>query len=49
LKIGIIPLLFTASFWAPLALAIIFGLSFSVLITLLFIPILYLRGPGEVG
>jgi multidrug efflux pump subunit AcrB len=47
--IGIIPLLFTASFWAPLALAIIFGLSFSVLITLLFIPILYLRGPGEVG
>lgn len=46
--IGILPLLFTASFWAPLALSIIFGLSFSVLITLLFIPIIYLRNPGEI-
>jgi len=46
--IGIIPLLFTASFWSPLALSIIFGLSFSVLITLVFIPIIYLRNPGVV-
>ena len=46
--IGIIPLLFTASFWSPLALSIIFGLSFSVLITLVFIPIIYLRNPGTV-
>lgn len=46
--IGIAPLLFTASFWAPLALSIIFGLSFSVLITLLLIPIIYERNPGEV-
>lgn len=47
--IGIIPLLFTASFWAPLALSIIFGLSFSVLITLVLIPIIYLRKPGVIS
>jgi len=46
--IGIIPLLFTASFWAPLALSIIFGLSFSVIITLVLIPIIYNRNPGSV-
>lgn len=46
--IGIVPLLFTADFWAPLALSIIFGLSFSVIITLLFIPIIYLRNPGNI-
>jgi multidrug efflux pump subunit AcrB len=45
--IGILPLLFTASFWAPLALAIIFGLSFSVIITLVLIPIIYNRNPGK--
>lgn len=46
--IGILPLLFTASFWAPLALSIIFGLSFSVVITLVLIPIIYNRKPGTV-
>lgn len=46
--IGILPLLFTGSFWAPLALAIIFGLSFSVIITLVLIPIIYNRNPGTV-
>lgn len=46
--IGVIPLLFTASFWAPLALSIVFGLSFSVLITLLLIPVIYHRNPGIV-
>lgn len=46
--IGILPLLFTASFWAPLALSIIFGLSFSVIITLILIPIIYSRNPGRV-
>lgn len=44
--IGIMPLLFASSLWAPLALSIIFGLSFSVAITLLFIPIIYSRWPG---
>jgi len=47
--IGIIPLLFTADFWTPLALSIIFGLSFSVIVTLLFIPIIYLRNPGKIN
>lgn len=47
--IGILPLLFTASFWAPLALSIIFGLSFSVVITLVMIPIIYNRNPGDVS
>lgn len=46
--IGIIPLLFASSLWAPLALSIIFGLSFSVLITLLLIPVIYNRNPGKV-
>jgi HAE1 family hydrophobic/amphiphilic exporter-1 len=47
--IGIVPLLFASSLWAPLALSIIFGLSFSVVITLIFIPILYRRNPGELS
>ena len=46
--IGIAPLLFASSLWAPLALSIIFGLSFSVFITLLFIPVIYLRNPGVI-
>ena len=45
--IGIIPLLFASSLWAPLALSIIFGLSFSVMITLVMIPIIYNRNPGQ--
>ena len=46
--IGIIPLLFASSLWAPLALSIIFGLSFSVVITLVMIPIIYHRNPGQI-
>lgn len=46
--IGIVPLLFTADFWTPLALSIIFGLSYSVIITLIFIPVIYSRNPGEI-
>jgi multidrug efflux pump subunit AcrB len=45
--IGIAPLLFASSLWAPLALSIIFGLSFAVIITLIMIPVLYHRKPGE--
>ena len=41
--IGMIPLLFTSPMWTPLALAIIFGLLFAVVLTLLLIPILYYR------
>jgi multidrug efflux pump subunit AcrB len=46
--IGIVPLLFASSLWMPLALSIIFGLSFAVIITLVMIPIIYHRNPGTV-
>jgi len=41
--IGMIPLLFSSAMWAPLAYAIIFGLSFATIITLVLIPVLYVR------
>ena len=44
--IGIFPLTYASDLWSPLAWAIMFGLSFSVLITLLLIPIIYNRRPG---
>lgn len=45
--IGIVPLLWTAEIWVPLVYAMAFGLTFSTLITLVFIPILYARYPGS--
>jgi multidrug efflux pump subunit AcrB len=36
-----------SSFWTPLAVAIMFGLVFSLLLTLLLIPTLYYRWPGK--
>lgn len=47
--IGIIPLTYASSLWSPLAFSIIFGLSFSVFITLIIIPILYYNNPGVVS
>lgn len=47
--IGMIPLAFAGDLWAPLAYAVMFGLVFSVIITLVLIPILYLRKPGTVA
>jgi multidrug efflux pump subunit AcrB len=47
--IGMIPLLFAGELWAPLAYAVMFGLIFSVVITLILIPIIYNRKPGTVG
>jgi len=44
--IGVIPLTFASDLWAPLAYSIMFGLSFSIVITLLLIPIIYRRWPG---
>jgi multidrug efflux pump len=44
--IGIMPLLFASALWAPLAWAIIFGLTFSVVLTLILVPIIYRRWPG---
>lgn len=47
--IGMIPLTYAGDLWAPLAYAVMFGLVFSVTITLVLVPILYTRKPGEVG
>ena len=46
--IGIIPLTFASELWAPLAFSIMFGLTFSLVITLLLVPILYNWKPGEI-
>jgi multidrug efflux pump len=45
--IGMVPLTLVSPFWAPLAVAIMFGLAFSLLLTLLLIPMLYYRWPGK--
>lgn len=44
--IGMIPLTYAGDLWAPLAYAVMFGLVFSVIITLILVPILYIRKPG---
>lgn len=45
--IGMVPLVLASAFWAPLAFAIMAGLAFSLLLTLVLIPILYFRWPGR--
>jgi multidrug efflux pump subunit AcrB len=45
--VGMIPLTLASPFWSPLAFAIMFGLAFSLLLTLVLIPILYYRWPGK--
>jgi len=47
--IGMIPLTYAGDLWAPLAYAVMFGLGFSVVITLILIPIIYYRRPGSVN
>ncbi len=44
--IGMIPLTYAGDLWAPLAYAVMFGLAFSVVITLILIPIIYSKRPG---
>ncbi|MAZ30280.1 hypothetical protein CL655_03285 [bacterium] len=46
--IGMIPLTLAGDLWAPLAYAVMFGLIFSVVITLILIPVIYHRKPGTV-
>ncbi len=41
--VGISPLVFASDLWRPIAIAIIFGLTFAVVLTLLFVPALYLK------
>lgn len=45
--VGMIPLSLVSSLWGPLAIAIMFGLSFSMVLTLVVIPVLYHRWPGK--
>ncbi len=47
--VGIMPLLFAAAIWVPLAYAIMFGLAFSTIITLLLVPAIYARWPGTLN
>ncbi len=46
--LGITPLLFSDPVWVPFATAIMFGLSFSVVITLILVPIIYDKFPGKI-
>jgi len=46
---GMVPLTYAGDLWAPLAYAVMFGLIFSVVITLVLIPIIYSRNPGSVN
>jgi HAE1 family hydrophobic/amphiphilic exporter-1 len=45
--IGMMPLAGASALWGPLAFAIMFGLSFAMILTLLFIPTLFYRYPGK--
>lgn len=45
--VGMIPLAISAGMWGPLAFAIMFGLAWSLVLTLILIPILYHRWPGK--
>jgi HAE1 family hydrophobic/amphiphilic exporter-1 len=41
--VGMIPLSFISDFWSPLAFAIMFGLTFAMILTLVLVPTLYYR------
>jgi multidrug efflux pump subunit AcrB len=41
--VGMIPLSRISDFWSPLAFAIMFGLSFAMVLTLIMVPVLYYR------
>lgn len=45
--IGMVPLAGASALWGPLAFAIMFGLLFAMLLTLVLIPILFFRWPGK--
>ena len=45
--VGMIPLSFVSELWGPLAFSIMFGLAFSMVLTLVVIPVLYHRWPGK--
>lgn len=45
--IGMIPLTTASALWGPLAFTIMFGLTFAMILTLVFIPVLFYRWPGK--
>lgn len=45
--VGMIPLTYISALWGPLAYAIMFGLTFAMLLTLVLIPVLFYRWPGK--
>jgi multidrug efflux pump len=45
--VGMLPLALSAGMWGPLAFSIMFGLAWSLILTLVFIPLLYHRTPGH--
>ncbi len=47
--IGMVPLTYAGDLWSPLAYAVMFGLVFSVVITLVLIPIIYFRKPSKLA
>ncbi|NBV77206.1 efflux RND transporter permease subunit [bacterium] len=44
--VGMIPLAGVSALWGPLAIAIMFGLAFAMILTLVLIPVLFYRYPG---
>lgn len=45
--VGMIPLAGVSALWGPLAFAIMFGLSFAMILTLVLIPVFFYRYPGK--
>ncbi len=46
--VGMLPLTVASALWAPLAFAILFGLSFAMLLTLVLIPLLVYKYPSKI-
>ncbi len=45
--VGMIPLAGVSALWGPLAFAIMFGLMFAMILTLILIPMFFYRYPGK--
>lgn len=45
--VGMIPLSYVSALWGPLAFTIMFGLTFSMVLTLILIPMFFYRYPGK--
>jgi HAE1 family hydrophobic/amphiphilic exporter-1 len=46
--IGMVPLAGASALWGPLAFAIMFGLTFAMVLTLILVPLLFYRWPGKI-